>query len=357
MSLGVALAFGSALVGTLVALLTLLRVSRAGWRYPLACGLLAIAGELAAAALGTQSLDPKAALRWWEIAISCSALVPGSWIAFSLSFAHADVRNALWRARGQLAAAVAIPIGAVALSRGHLFAGTAVLPSWGPYLPLGWAGYTLEVTQLLAAVLVLASLERTLRASTGSRRWLIKFVVIGVGTLFALRIYASSQSLLFRALDTRLLAVSGAAFLLAQLSLLVAYVRTRLLPTDVYLSSTALYGSITMLLVAAYLLVVGLFAAAAAHVGRGATLPLAAFLLLGAFWLLAVLLLSDELRHRLRLFISRHFHRPLYDYRLEWRRFTERTGATLDLHELCSSVSAWTAETLKLPAASVWLAA
>jgi len=355
MHLGVALAFGSALGGTLVALLTLLRVPRAGWRYPLACGMLSIAGELAAQAFGMRSPDPDATMRWWRIAVSCSGLVPGAWIAFSLSFARAEAWGLLWRSRYLLAASLALPLALVTLLREQLFAAATVLPVWGPYLPLGWAGYALQLAQLLAAVVVLANLERTLHAATGSRRWLIKFVVIGVGTLFALRIYVASQSLLFRALDTRLLTVSAAAFALAQLSILVAYIRTRLRPIDVYLSSTALYGSFTTLLVAGYLLVVGLIAAAAARLGGGAALPLASLVLLGAFWLLSVLLLSDELRHRLRLLISRHFRRPLYDYRLEWRRFTEGTGATLDVRQLCSSIAAWIAETLKLPAVSVWL--
>jgi len=355
MPLGVVLALGSAFTGMLVALLALRGASRAVWRYPLACGMLALAGELAAQAAGARSPDPDVLRRWWQAGMWFGALVPGAWIAFSLSFARAEAAELLRRSRGLLAAFVGVPVALLALLPERRLGPPPIDAGAGPYLPLGAAGYGLEVVQVLGAVLVLAHLERTLRASTGSRRWLIKFVVIGIGTLFALRIYVSSQGLLFRALDTRLLAVSAAAFVLAQLSVLVAYVRTRLRPIDVYLSSTALYGSFTTLLVAGYLLVVGLAAAAAARLGAGAALPLGALLLLGAFWLLAVLLLSDELRHRLRLFVSRHFRRPLYDYRLEWRRFTERTGATLDARELCSGVAAWIAETLKLPAVSVWL--
>jgi len=351
MPLPVVLAFVAAAVGAAMALVTLRHASRVAWRFPLAGGMLALAAELAAGALGVRSGDPEAARTWWATSLMCSALVPGPWLAFSLSFARAEAGALLRRSWWLLGSLLVVPLGLVAF-KGHLLAGPGEATT---YFPLGWAGYGLEIVQILAAVLVLANLERTLRASTGSQRWLIKFVVIGVCTLFALRVYLSSQALLFRALDTRLMVVSAVGLLLAELSLLLAFVRTRLRTTDVYLSSTALYGSFTTLLVAGYLLVVGLLAAAAGRAGGAAALPLVTLVLLGAFWLLAVFVLSDEARHRLRLLVSRHFHRPLYDYRLEWRRFTERTGSTLNARELSSGVAAWMADTLKLPAVSVWL--
>ncbi len=351
MPLPAVISFVAAIAGALVAVATVRHSSHAWWRYPLAGGMLALAAELASGALGLRSTHPGTARGWWEISLACGALVPGLWLAFSLSFARAEAGAVLRRSWRLLGALFVVPVG-LASFRGSLLAAGGDGTS---YFPLGWAGYGLELVQILAAVLVLANLERTLRASTGSQRWLIKFVVIGVCTLFALRIYLSSQALLFRALDTRLLVVSAVGLLLAELSILVAYARTRLQTTDVYLSSTALYGSFTTLLVAGYLLAVGLLATAAGRRGGAAALPLVTLVLLGAFWLLAIVLLSDEARHRLRLFVSRHFRRPLYDYRLEWRRFTERTGSTLDARELCSAVAAWIADTVKLRAVSVWL--
>ena len=43
--------------------------------------------------------------------------------------------------------------------------------------------------------------------------------------------------------------------------------------------------------------------------------------------LLAMLLLSDRVRLHTSRFVSRHFQRPIYDYRTVWRRFTEATAA------------------------------
>jgi putative PEP-CTERM system histidine kinase len=354
MPLGSQLVLGTALAGAVVAVLTLAQRSRAAWRYPLAGGLLAVAAELASAAVGQTSTRPESVRLWWQGALACGAFVPAPWLAFGLAFARADAGRAMWRARWLLATAFALPVGLVAFGPHRLLGDPLGAPPTLPYLRLGDAGYLLEVVQILVAVLVLSYMERALRATTGSRRWLIKFLVIGVGSLFAVRIYVSSQSLLFKALDTRFLALRAGAFALAQVSIVVAYVRMRR-PVDLYLSPTALYGSFTTLLVAAYLLVVGLLAAVAGRVGGSHTLPFVALMLLGALWLLALALLSDEVRHRLRLLVSRHFRRPVYDYRLEWRRFTQRTGATLDARELCAGIAAWIAETLHLHAVSVWL--
>ena len=53
---------------------------------------------------------------------------------------------------------------------------------------------------------------------------------------------------------------------------------------------------------------------------------------------LAVLLLSDRLRRKLRLFVSRHFRRPVYDYRHVWMDATRRTVSLVDANQLSTAV-------------------
>ena len=62
-------------------------------------------------------------------------------------------------------------------------------------LRLGWAGIVLYAFLLIGSILVLTNLERTFRAAVGTMRWRIKFMVLGVGVLFAVRIYTTSQAL------------------------------------------------------------------------------------------------------------------------------------------------------------------
>jgi hypothetical protein len=204
-------------------------------------------------------------------------------------------------------------------------------------------------------VLVLGNLERTLRASTGSMRWFIKYMVLGVGGLFAARVFTSSQALLFRLVDAGLHRVESAALVVAAVLIGVSLLRARLRDADVYVSHTVLYGSVTGMLVGVYLLVVGVLARLVSAFGGARALPAVTFVVFLALIGLAGLILSDRLRQAVRGFVNRNFHRPHYDYRKEWAAFTRATGTLLDMKALCAAVAARVSETLRVPSVTVWL--
>jgi putative PEP-CTERM system histidine kinase len=316
-------------------------------------GLLAIAveGVLAmAAADATSTADAVAWERWRVFATSA---LPGAWLVFALTFGRRDPRRFLrgrpwvWALAG-LPLVLGGPLGAFTFS-------SAVRSEGAWRLSLDLVGMLLHVCVLVGLAFVLIELERTFRASSGAIRWQIKFVVLGLAVLFATRIYSVSQALLFRSVDTSLhvLDAIGVAFGLMIVALGVA--RTRLLDFDVYLSPTALYRSIAALLIATYLLVVGVLAQVLREFGSGHGMPLAAFLVLLALVGLAVPAFSDNFRRSTRRFISRNLRRPHYDYRREWMAFTDRTTSVLDLNALCAAVARVVSETVGTPSVSVWL--
>ena len=149
---------------------------------------------------------------------------------------------------------------------------------------------------VLGAVLVLTNLERTLRAATGTMRWRIKFVVVGLGLLFCVRIYTATQCLLYSAIDASWLVLDAGALLVCLLLVLRSLPRARLLHVAVYPSQTVLYHSITVTAAGIYLLAVGLFARLATHFGVTRGFAFNAFVLLLATVGLTVLLLSDRAR-------------------------------------------------------------
>ena len=73
---------------------------------------------------------------------------------------------------------------------------------------LGMPGLVFNLFCLVGWVLVLMNLERTYRAAVGTMRWRIKFMILGLGVIFAVRAYVSSQVLLFHAMDLSLEAVT-----------------------------------------------------------------------------------------------------------------------------------------------------
>jgi putative PEP-CTERM system histidine kinase len=173
--------------------------------------------------------------------------------------------------------------------------------------------------------------------------------------LFAVRAYASSQALLFHAINLSLQTLNSVALLIACLLIARSLFRAGHFDMDVYPSHSVLHNSFTVLLAGIYLLIVGVFARVVTVLGGDSTFTLKAFIVLVALVLLAILLLSDRMRMRTRRFVSRHFQRPLYDYRTVWRRFTEGTAYCVTQAELCQAAVKLLTDIFQALSVSVWL--
>jgi putative PEP-CTERM system histidine kinase len=319
-----------------------------------AFGMAILALETALTATAALANTPVERVLAERLRLLATSLLPGTWLRFSLVFARSDSSVFLRQWRRAIVAAFALPV-VLALAPGRNVFDGALFADGRWVLPLGTAGQAFHLVFLAASVLVLTNLERTLRASTGSMRWFIKYVVLGVGGLFAARVYTSSQALLFRFLDANLHVVESSALLVAAGLIAVSLVRARLRDADVYVSQSVLYGSVTGLLVGVYLIAVGVLARLVALFGGVQSLPAVTFFVFLALIALAGLLLSDRLRQRVRGYVGRNFRRPHYDYRKEWVAFTRATSTLLDMKALGAAVAARVSETLRVPSVTVWL--
>ena len=337
------------------ALAVALRDRRSFIQRAFAFGMVVLAIEAALSAGASLAATPAARIlaeRWRAVA---TALIPGSWLLFSVAFARSEPRAFIRRWRVVLAVAFALPLLLATVFAPALYIGISEPIGNRWLLPLGWAGYAFHLVVLAGAVLTIANLERTLRASTGSMRWFLKYMVLGVTALFAVRIYTSSQALLFRFADTDMHVLESAALLVGVALIGASLLRSRLRDADVYVSDSVLYNSVTVLFVGVYLLAVGVLAKAVAWFGGVQVLPLVTFVVFLALIGLTILLLSDRLRHRVRAFVSRNFRRPQYDYRKEWTAFTRATSSLVEVKTLCTAVANRVSETLRVPSVSVWL--
>jgi putative PEP-CTERM system histidine kinase len=199
------------------------------------------------------------------------------------------------------------------------------------------------------------NLESTFRATVGTMRWRIKFMILGLGVLFAVRAYTSTQLLLFSSVHLTLLELNSGALLLACLLILRSLFRAGHFDLNVYPSHAVLHNSLTVLLAGVYLIIVGVLAKVVAFIGSGASFERKAFLVLAALVLLTVLLLSDRVRLYSKRFISRHFQRPLYDYRTVWRTFTQATASRVEQADLCNQVVKLISEVFQALSVSIWV--
>lgn len=297
-------------------------------------------------------LEPARGLLLERLRFLLIALLPGCLTVFSLTYARGNDGSLgrYWKVGipGYTAAALGF-VGLTWTSLLHDGECSAEL------VALGWSGVALHLFLVLGCVLCLMNLERTLRTATGTMRWRIKYMIVGLGMVLAVRCYSSSQSILYSALTPNLSVMNAAALILGSGLMFLSVKRDSLKAVALYPSHGVLHGSVTLLLAGAYLLLIGLSAELAVFLGVARWLPVQAFVVLMCLFGVAVILLSDRLRQKTRLFVSRHFRRGHYDYRRIWSLFSERAVSLGDPPAFCREVTAVIADTLETLSVTLWL--
>jgi putative PEP-CTERM system histidine kinase len=224
----------------------------------------------------------------------------------------------------------------------------AAFALWGAWLLV--AASSLMNEQVMAgggfcmALLILLLLEQIYRNAPESARPDLKFLAIGVGGIFTYDLFLYAQAVLLYGLDAVSWHVRGFAYAL-MVPLIVLGAR-RLPNTDlrVFVSRQVTFYTTTFLAVGIYLLLMSLAGYAIRELGGEWGETARAAFLLGAFTLLVVLVTSAAMRRRLRVFVSKHFYRNKYDYRVEWLRFIRTLSSSdhSDVHRACVQAVAQT---------------
>jgi len=149
--------------------------------------------------------------------------------------------------------------------------------------------------------------------------------------------------------------VDTVALLIGYALIVIAFVRSGFGEIDVYPSHAVLRTSLTFVLAGAYLFVVGVLAQVVARTGKAGAFQFQALVVLMAFALLAMLLLSNRIRQKIHRIVSRHFKRPQYDFRQIWTRVTQSMSNVFDQSGLCAAAPKLISETFNVLSVSIWL--
>jgi|WetSurMetagenome_2_1015567.scaffolds.fasta_scaffold23948_2 putative PEP-CTERM system histidine kinase len=194
------------------------------------------------------------------------------------------------------------------------------------YIALGLSGYFSSLFLLIISVIVLAGIEQSLRSASEPARWELKFLFLGIGAFYAALIYLSSQALLFSPRSGLLLIGSlrllHCLFLISCSMIAFSWKRSSG-KTQIAVSHGAIYSSITLLSIGAYLIASSLIARIASRWGN-LGLPVEALIFIVSAVFLSALILGTGFRHRTRAWIRRNIFAGRYDYRQFWLEATER---------------------------------
>ena len=234
--------------------------------------------------------------------------------------------------------------------------------------PLGLEGYPIVTQALTGSVVLLpicilasaTSLVWRYRHSGGEVRQQIKWVVFAA-SLVGMAYVVTLVSGLFFTPETFTTGQEAPLWLtLLQDAVLISYagvpiavgfavLRYRLYDIDVLINRTLVYGSLTTMLVAVYVIgVVDLQAILRIFSGQESTLAVVASTL-------AIAAMFNPLRRRVQAFVDRRFYRKKYDARKTLEAFSSRLREETDLHTLSSHLVAVVRETMQPAHVSLWL--
>ncbi len=356
MTLFTFLPFAAAILSLVVAFLRLLRKkpSLAGWCFFAGMALLGIESLFTGLSLRATQLSE--VIRGLTLGLIVTSFAPAAWLVFSLTYSRGDYRESLARSRIPLAIVALLPI---VLSLGYQKQLLEVVRTGlaGEVLELrfGAIARALNGIFLVALVWILMNLEQTFRSAVGTMRWRIKFVVLGLAVIFGAHVYVRSQALLLSAYDMHWSGIKSSALLIGCVLLVLAYLRTGSVEIDVYPSRAVLRSSLTVLIVGCYLFIVGVLANLVRRFGGAESFQLEAFVVLVGMAGLAVLLLSDRLRQRIRGFVGRHFAKAQHDSVRIWTEFSRRLAKVKDQADLCAVSARLVSETFEVLSVTIWL--
>ncbi|MBI5740250.1 MAG: PEP-CTERM system histidine kinase PrsK [Nitrospirae bacterium] len=298
---------------------------------------------------------PEALLILKRIVFTAEAVMATSWLVFSMSFARADFRSAVSKISGLLLLA-GIPVII------YFFTAVPIEEFFDPrvfdaenILFLGDVGYVFNLLLLLYSIMAVINLEATLRSSSGTGKWQIKYAVIGAGSLIAMNIFYYSYALLYRALSMNLLPVRDGVILISVLLLGLSVFRSRSMDIEIVISRRVLYRSLSLFIIGFYLLGLGIIGEGMRYLGPQVGRNITTFLgFVGAILIVAVLL-SEQLRRQALVFISKNFFSLKYDYREQWLRFTQRISLRHSPEELLDSIAEGFQEAIGSRGVSIWL--
>jgi len=344
------LPFVAGFCSLLLAAVSLLRRKPTPATWCFSAGMVALGLDSTFTGLSLRAAQQGDVVAWLTPAFVANSFIPIAWLGFSLIYSRSNYRDFLVRWKFVLALFAALPVAAVAaVSR---LPGMPDELWWLQPSPLTT---TLNAVFLIALVLVLTNLEQTFRAAVGTMRWRIKFVVVAVAIILGTQLYVRSQAILFSVPDVVFWSVEASALLIGCFFLGVAHLRTGLTEVDIYPSLAVLRSSFTVMIVGAYLFVVGVLAQIVSNFGGAQIFQFQVVVVILGIAGLAALLLSDRARQKIQTLVVRHFSRAQHDSVRIWTLFSRRLAAVSDQTSLCATSAKLISETFDALSVTVWL--
>ncbi|MDH5611243.1 MAG: PEP-CTERM system histidine kinase PrsK [Gammaproteobacteria bacterium] len=208
---------------------------------------------------------------------------------------------------------------------------------------------------VIMALIGLAIIEQLFRNTSVRHRWAIKYLFIGAGFIFAFDFYFYTDALLFRGIDADLWEARGIINVVVVPLLAISAVRNKswslniFVSRDIVLNTTAIFvGGVYLLVMAGAGYYLREFGGSWSRIGQVLIISLSVVLL-------ASVLSSSMLRAKIKVFLSKHFYKNKYDYRIEWLGLTEKLSSKAQSKERYKVVIEALANIIDARAGLLWI--
>jgi putative PEP-CTERM system histidine kinase len=208
---------------------------------------------------------------------------------------------------------------------------------------------------LLLSVLGLLLIEQLYRTTKLRARWTIKFLCLGLGGIFIYDFFLYSEALLFNHINADLWYVRGTINGLCVPLIAISVSRNPHWKLDIFVSRHVIYQSTATLAAGIYLMVMAITGYYIRNVGGTWGTSLQVIFFFSAIIVLFVLLFSEQLREKLKIFLALHFYKNKYDYREEWLGLTQLLSDEKINSNIYKTAIAATANIMKCTGGGLWL--
>ncbi|HWR97754.1 MAG TPA: XrtA/PEP-CTERM system histidine kinase PrsK [Candidatus Methanoperedens sp.] len=327
------LAYAGALLLVALSALVLLKENRQG-RLPIAFGVLLLATIELFDSLAIRHADQF--LGYKRLVLLSKSLLPATLLLYGMRFVR--------KSAGKPRFLAAVPLLVIAAS----FSSAALLLPMDEFysgrdlgranlLVLAGIGYWFYLGLTILCIAALVNLESVFAGMRGADRWRVKYEFLGVGAVLAVMIFYFSQALLSKAVNTSLQPVRTGVVIVS--ALLIGYSRLyRGKSASLAVSRQALYQSFTLVAVGLYFLALGFLGEGMKRFNISMTTDVSIFVAILSGLAFLILLLSEEIRRRLKVFIAKNFYAHKHDYREEWLGFSNALAQCGEIGEVRGAI-------------------
>jgi putative PEP-CTERM system histidine kinase len=273
---------------------------------------------------------------WKKCTLTAEAALVPAWLWFSVTYARQDgYRTISIPLRLVLAASPFFAVFALMLPvRSFVYSPDFATEK---VLFLGNNGFIFYIMMLVYLVIALIQLEQTLAHTNWTARWKIKFELLGAGTFLAILIIYYSQGLLFRTINMHLVPMRSIV-LIASIAMMFYSRLKRGSDVSVHLSQKIACKSAVLFAVGLYVISLGLVGEGMKYFGDGFQRAMIFALLFFVGLGLCIILLSEMVKRKVRVFIHKNFYHNKYDYRNQWLQFTDRLSSSQTSENLLHAI-------------------